>query len=142
MTQRDLVAAEFLGLAVKVAAPHAGAEVAGRFVRAVGHLEDIGLEYRDGDVQQRRVALDALAVDGVVARIHDKEHQLKGHIAVALQLLHELCHQHRVLAAGDAHGDLVARLNEFIFFHRIDKRLPQLVAVFFDDAPLDHLIGL
>lgn len=99
MAQRDLVAAEFLGLAVKVAAPHAGAEVAGRFVRAVGHLEDIGLEYRDGDVQQRRVALDALAVDGVVAWVHDEEHQLKRHVAVAVKLLHELCHQHRVLAA-------------------------------------------
>ena len=87
MTQRDFVAAELLGLAVKVAAPHAGAEVAGRFVRAVGHLEDIGLEYRDGDVQQRRVALDALAVDGVVAWVHDEEFYLERIFVVQLQLL-------------------------------------------------------
>ena len=61
MAQRDFIAAQLPGLAVQVAAAHPGAEVAGRFVRAVGHLENIGLEYRDGDVQQRRVALAASA---------------------------------------------------------------------------------
>ena len=141
VAQRDLVAAELLGLAVKVAAPHAGAEVAGRFVRAVGHLEDIGLEYRDGDVQQRRVALDALAVDGVVAWVHDEEHQLKRYVAVAMKLLHELCHQHRVLAAGDADGDLVPCLDQLVPFDGHDKWRPQLFTELFDNAALDFLIS-
>ena len=35
----------------------------------------------------------------IKAGVHHEEDQLEGHIAVALQLLHELCHQHRVLAA-------------------------------------------
>ena len=40
----NFVAAEFLGLAVKVAAPHAGAEVAGRLITVVGNIKDVRLK--------------------------------------------------------------------------------------------------
>ena len=62
-------------------------------------------------MQQRGVALDFLAVDFVIAGIHDEVDQLKRHLAVALQLLQKLCHQHGVLTAGNADGDLIPRLN-------------------------------
>ena len=99
VAQCDLVAAQLLGLAVEVAAAHPGAEIAGVLVGVVGHREDVALEDGHGDVEKLGVGFDLLAVDLVVAGVHHEKDQLEGHIAVALQLLHELCHQHRVLAA-------------------------------------------
>ena len=141
MAQRDLVAAEFFGLAVQVTAAHPGAEVAGVLVGVVGHREDVALKDGHRDVQQRRVGFDLLAVELIVAGVHHEKDQLKGDIAVLLQFLHELCHQHGVLAAGDADGDLVACLDELIPFDGYDEGGPKLFAVFFDDAAFDHLIG-
>ena len=54
-------------------------------------------------MQQRRVALDLLPVDGVVAWVHDEIDDFERHVAVPLQQLQELGHEHGVLAAGDAH---------------------------------------
>ena len=141
MPQRDFVAAQLLGLAVQVAAAHPGAEVAGVLVGVVGHGKDVALENGHRDVQQLGVGFDLLAIDLVVAGVHDQKHQLKGHVAVALQLLHELCHEHGVLAAGNAHGNAVAGLHQLVALHRHDEGCPQLLAVFFDDAAFDQLIG-
>ena len=108
----DLVAAERLRLAVKIAAAHAGAQVARVLFAVVGDLEYVSLENSDRNVQQRGVAFDLIAVDLVIAGVHDKENDLERDLAVPLEQLHQLGHQHGVLAAGDAHGDLVARLND------------------------------
>ena len=62
-------------------------------------------------------------------------------LAVALQLLHELCEQHGVLAARDAHRDAVALLNQLVPLDCEDKRIPDGFSEFFDDAPLYHLAG-
>ena len=140
VAQRDLIAAQLLGLAVQVAAAHPGAEVAGVLLGVVGHREDVALENGHGDVEQFGVGFDLLAVDLVVAGVHHKKDQLKGHIAVLLQLLHELGHQHGVLAAGDADGDLVARLDQLVPLDGHDERRPEFLAVFFDDAAFDQLI--
>ena len=43
------------------------------------------------------------------------------HLAVALQFLHELGQQHGILAAGDAHGDPVALLNQLMALHSQNK---------------------
>ena len=141
MPQRDLVAAQLLGLAVQVAAAHPGAEVAGVLVSVVGHGKDVALENGHRDVQQLGVGLDLLAIDLVVAGVHDQKHQLKGHVAVALQLLHELGHQHGVLAAGNAHGNAVTGLHQLVALDRHDEGGPQFFAIFFDDAAFDQLIG-
>ena len=61
-------------------------------------IEHIRLKNCDGDIQQCGVAFDLLAVDLIIAGVHHQKHQLKGHIAVALQLLHQFSHQHAVLA--------------------------------------------
>ena len=142
MAQRDFIAAQLLGLAVQVAAAHPGAEVAGVFVGVVGYGKDVALENGHRDVQQLGVGLDLLAIDLVVAGVHDQKYQFKGHIAVALQLLHELGHQHGVLAAGNAHGNAVTGLHQLVALDRHDEGGPQLLAVFFDDAAFDQLIGL
>ncbi len=80
--QCDLVAAQLLGLAVEVAAPHPGAEIAGVLVGVVGHREDVALEDGHRDVEQLGVGLDLLAVYLIVAGVHHQKDQLKGGIAV------------------------------------------------------------
>ena len=141
MSQRNFVAAQLLGLAVQVSPAHPGAEVTGVLVGVVGDRKNIALKNGHRDVQQLRVGFDLLAVDLVVAGIHDQKHQFKRNIAVALQFLQELGHQHGVFAAGDAHGDAVAGLHQFIALDRHDEGRPQFLAVLFDDAAFDQLIG-
>ena len=141
VTQGNLVAAQAPGLAVQVAPAHPGAEVTGGLLAGIGDLEDIRLEYGDRDLQQPGVGLDLTAVALIVAGIHHQEHQLKGVGTVALEHLHQLGHQHGVLAAGDAHGDLVPGLDQLIVLHRIGELVPDGLAVFFQQALLDLLAG-
>ena len=142
MPKCDFIAAQLLGLAVEVAAAHPGAEIAGVFVGVVGHREDVALEDGHRDVEQLGVGLDLLAVYLIVAGVHHQEDQLERHIAVALKLLHQLCHQHRVFATRDADGDLVPGLDQLIPLDGHDEGRPKLLAEFFDNAALDFLIGL
>ena len=142
MPQRDFVAAKLLRFLVQVAAAHAGAEVAGRLITVVGNIKDVRLKYCDGDVQQRGVALDLLAVDFIIAGVHDEVDDLKRNLAVTLQFLQELGHKHRILAAGDADGDLVPGLDQLVPLDGHDEGRPKLLAEFFDNAALDFLIGL
>ena len=137
--QCNFVAAELLCFFVQMSPPHTGAEVAGVLFGLVGHIKNVGFKHRDGDVHQGGVSLDLLAVDLVVAGVHHKELQLIGNLAVALQFLHQLCHQHGILAARNADGDFVPRLDQFVPFDRHNKGRPQLLAIFFDDAALDFL---
>ena len=140
--QSDLVAAELLRAAIQIAPAHTGAEIAGGLAGAVRNFKYVALEDRDGDVQKRRVAFDFPAVELIVAGVHHEKHELKGKVAVLLQLLHELCQQHGVLAAGDAHGNPVTGLDHFVSLHRLDKRIPQHLAVFCYNAALNKLIWL
>ena len=142
MSQRDFVAAKLLRFLVQVAAAHAGAEVARRLITVVGDIKDVRLKYCDGNVQQRGVALDLLAVDFIIAGVHDEVDELKRNLAVALQFLQELGHKHRILAAGDADGDLVPGLDQLVPLDGHDEGRPKLLAEFFDNAALDFLIGL
>lgn len=104
-----------------------------RWPRRVGHRDsrdsfrycwqrkDVALEDGHRDVQQLGIGLDLLAVDLIVAGVHHQKDQLKGNIAVFLQLLHQLCHQHGVFAARDADGDLVSLLYQLVALYRHDK---------------------
>ena len=141
VAESDLVAAELARLAVEIAAAHARAEVARRLLDAARDIENVRLEDRDRDVQQRCVALDLLPVDGVVARIHDEVDDLERHVAVPLQQLQELGHEHGVLAAGDAHRDPVAGGDEFVLLDGGDERRPEPLVIGLLDAALDQLIG-
>ena len=49
-------------------------------------------------------------------------------------------HEHGVLAAGDAHGDAVALLNQVVVLDGINEWAPQLFAVLFNDAALGFLV--
>ena len=106
-----------------------------------GHRKNVGLEEIERDVQQRGILLDQSAVDGAVAGVHAQKFQLERHLAVAVQFLKKLGHQHAVLAAADADGDLVAGLHKLIPLDGRHKGRPQLFAVFFNDAALHQLAG-
>ena len=140
VAQRDLVASQLLGLAVQVTAPHPGTEIAGVLFGVVGNGKDVALEDGHRNVQQLGIGLDLLTVDLIVAGVHHQKDQLKGNIAVLLQFLHQLCHQHGVFAARDANGDLVSLLYQLVALYRHDKGGPQLLSVFLDDTAFDHLI--
>ena len=77
VTKCDLVAAKLLCLAVQIAAAHARTQVARVFLAVVGDRENIGLEHGDRDMQQCGVALNFIAVDLVVAGVHNEENYLK-----------------------------------------------------------------
>ena len=141
VAEGDLVAAELARLAVEIAAAHPRAEVARRLPGGTRDLENVRGENRDRDVQQRRIVFDLLPVGGVVAGVHDKIDDLERHVAVALQQLQELCHEHGVLAAGDARGDAVAGRDEVILLDGRDERRPEPLVIGLLDAALDLLIG-
>ena len=48
---------------------------------------------------------------------------------MALQFLHQLGQDHGVLAAGDAHGDSVPRLDQLVPLHSGDKGVPDGFAI-------------
>ena len=142
MSQGDLIAAQLLRLAVKGSPAHSGTEIAGRFFGAVGHLENIRFKDRDGNVKQSGVVFNFLSVDGVIARVHYQKHQVKGDVTVAVKLLHQLGHQHGILAAGDTHSNFVSGLDQPVLFNGMSKRIPKLLQEFFDDASFNQLIRL
>ena len=85
------------------------------------------------------VFLDHAAVLRAVAGVHDEELHLEGHAGVPVQLLHELGQQHRILAAGDAHRDLVPRLYELIVLDRLGEVAPYFFVELFAQAVF-HLV--
>ena len=135
VAQRDLVASQFLSLGIQEAPAHPGAEIAGVLLHADGDIENVAVENRDGDSQQGGVILDEFSILRLVAGVHHHKDQLKGLRGMALQFL-----DHRVLAAGDAHGDPVPRLNQLVPLHGGDKGIPDGFAIGFDETALGSLL--
>ena len=94
VAERYLVAAELLREFIEISASHPRAEIAGRFFDIVDGFEYVRLEYVYRDVQCPRVVLDYPAVLGIIAGIHDEILDVEINIAVSLELLKELCHEH------------------------------------------------
>ena len=139
MTECDLVAAEFFGLAVQMTSSHAGAEVAGRVLLAICNIKNICFKYSQRNLKQLRVAFDLRAVDRIVTRIHAEEDEIKGYAGMFMQLLHEFRHQHAVLSAGDADGDFVSRLDELVLDDGCHERSPEFFTKALVYAALDEL---
>ena len=137
MSERDLVAAKFLCLAVQISAPHPGAQIAGRIFYMIDRLKNIGSKDRQRNVQTLCIVLDQLPVFRLVARIHDQKSDVKRKFVMPLQLLKKFCHQHRILAAGDADCNPVALLHEVIRADRLCKPAPQILAVSLPQILLD-----
>ena len=137
--QRNFVAPQRLGLVVQMPPPHFGAQIARGFFGLVRHCENVGFKHRDRNIHQRRVAFDLLTVLRIVSGVHHQKHQRKGEFAEPLQQLQQLGHQHRILAARNAHRDLVAGRNQLVSFDGTDKRIPQHLAVFFHNTAFNLL---
>lgn len=142
MAERDLVAAEALGFLIEVAAAHAGADVARGLRDVVDGVEDIRFEDRKRDAEEIRVSLDDLPVRLIVARVHAEEHELERDLVMALQLLKELRHEHRVLAAGDADRDAVARLDELIIADGLHEHAEEVSLELLAERLLDVVAAL
>ena len=87
MAKGNFVAAELPCKIIKVAAPHARAEIAGRFFDVVDRAKDIRLENLRRDAKFPQIILDDLPVRGAVARVHDEKLDFKRELVVKLQLL-------------------------------------------------------
>ena len=142
VAERDLVAAEALGFLIEVAAAHAGTDIARGLRDVVDGVEDIRFEDRERDAEEIRVPLDDLAVRLVVARVHAEEHELERDLIMALQLLEELRHEHRVLAAGDAHRNAVARLDELIIADGLHEHAEEVPLELLAERLLDVVAAL
>ena len=137
MPKCDFVAAHFLRTVVKETAAHPGAEVAGISLGDFRCLENAAVKNADGDFHQGGIVDDTLAVFSIVAGIHDEKLRLEGNVGVALQQLHHFRQQHGVLAAGDAHSDVVAGSNHLVLLDAADERPPERFAEIGEDAALD-----
>ncbi len=142
MAERDLIAAELAGLAVEVAAAHLGTEVARRLLHMEDRLEDVRREERQRHMEELRILLDDAAVHLVVAGIHAEKDELERELVVALELLEELRHEHRVLAARDADGDLVAGAHEVEFADGFDELRGNLMLELLAQRALNALEAL
>ena len=87
------------------------------------HAQHIGIENFERNVQPFRVFLEVLAALRRITRVHCKEHEVKIHRV--LQILQQQCQQHGILAARDAHRNLIARFYQSICFYRVHERLAQ-----------------
>ena len=114
VSQSDLITAQFLCLVIQMSTPHTGTEIAGVILHVIHRIKNIGFEHGNGNLQQLGVGFDDLPVLGTIAGIHDQKDQFKGKFSVPLNLLKQLRHEHRVLAAGNTHGNAVVGLNQVI----------------------------
>ena len=138
----DLVAAEALGFLIEVAAAHAGADVARGLRDVVNGVEDVRFEDRERDAEEIRVSLDDLTVRLIIARVHAQEHELERDLIVALQLLKELRHEHRVLTTGDADRDAVTRLDELIIADGLHEHAEEVTLELLAKGLLDVVAAL
>ena len=142
VAERDLVAAEALGFLIEVAAAHAGADVARGLRDVVDGVEDICFEDRERDAKEIRVPFDNLTVCLVIARVHAQEHELERDLIVALQLLEELRHEHRILTAGDADRNAVTRLDELIIADGLHEHAEEVTLELLAEGLLDVVAAL
>ena len=140
VAQRDLVASQLLSLGIQEAPAHPGAEIAGVLLHADGDIENVAVKNRDGNPQQGGVILDEFSILRLVAGVHHHKDQLKGLRGMALQFLHQLGQDHGVLAAGDAHGDPVPRLDQLVPLHGSDKGIPDGFAIGFNETAFGSLL--
>ena len=129
MTQRYFIAAKALRVAVKMSAAHTGAHIAGVFIQPRDVIEDIHFKYLYRYTKQRGVVLNFFAVLGVVAGIHHYILSLELFIGVFLQVLYQLRHKHRILAAGDTDGYFIAVAYHLIIFQPPHEFVPYILAV-------------
>ena len=135
--KRDLVAAEPAGIVIQVPAAHARAEVAGRFVHIVDIVKDVRLENVDGNIQLSCIFFNNAAVLRAVAGVHNEVFHREGKLRITLQLLKKLCHEHGVLAAGDAHGDPVPLFYKLILPYGPGEAAPDFAVEALANAFLD-----
>ena len=107
MAEGNLVAAEGFRFVVEPSAPHLCAQIASSLLLRVRHVEDVGGIDLDRDSKYGGIFFKLLPVRFRISGIHHKKAVGKRHIAVLLQLLHQLREKHGVLPSGDADGHAV-----------------------------------
>ncbi len=115
---------------------HSRAKIARRLLDAHHALENIRLENGYGNIQRPRVIFYNFAVNRAISGVHYQKNKLERQLIVPLQFLKKLRHRKRVLSAGHAHGNFIARLNQIIIDNRLRKARKQLFAEPFADTLL------
>ena len=105
----------------------------------IDRVKNIGLKYFDRNVQSARILFDHLSVCRAVSRIHHQEFHLKIEFIVAFQLLKQFCHQHGILAAGDADRNSVAFFHKLILSDSLRESAPDIFPEFFSQTLFDVL---
>ena len=121
----NLVAPKFFCLRIKVPPSHPRAQITRRFTDVVDRIEDLCFKDFERHTEHFGIAFDERPVEFIVAGVHAEEYEFKVEFVMALELLKELRHEHGVLTAGNADGDLVAGLHQFVFHDALGKRNPE-----------------
>ncbi|MPN63919.1 hypothetical protein SDC9_211686 [bioreactor metagenome] len=136
--QGQLVAAQLPGLGIEVAPAHPGAHVAGVVPgNVINDLKDVRFEYFQRNLKVFHIIQQQFPDLGMVSRIHADKLHLELKLAVPLQFLKQLCHQHGVLAPGDGHRSPVPRLNQLEVIQRLGKLGPDRLLIFPRNGCLD-----
>ena len=108
VSQCNFVTAQLPGFAIEIPPAHSGAQIAGG-AALIGHdVKNLRVEHFDGDTQKPCIVQHRLGIQLVIARIHHQVNHLKILPAMGLQLLKELCHEHGILAAGNADRNFIS----------------------------------
>ena len=134
VAESNLIAAEILCLAVKIAPAHSGTDVAGRLGNVVYRVKDPGAEHGERDSEKFGVSLNHPKSCFAVAGVHAQIDHLERDLVSSLQFLKKHCHQHRILAAGDAHGNFVVRPDQVIVNDRFYKSPHKIALESFPEA--------
>ena len=142
MPERYLVTAEALCIVIQMTSPHPRTKITGRFFNVINRIENVRLEYLYRYFQLACVLLDNIPVCRAVAWVHYDKFHLERKITVAVKLLKQLSHQHRILTARNTYGDTVVFLYKLILLYSLCECRPYLFAELLLQALLDTLRNL
>ena len=114
MSKRDFVASQLPCKRIKISAAHSRAQIAGGLLHGIYRIKNVTFKNRNRDLKRSGIVLNYLTVFLIIARIHHQILDFKIHLAVFLQFLKQLCHQHGILATGHTDRHPVTILNQLI----------------------------
>ena len=112
--QCNLVAAQLPCKRIKISTAHSCTQITGGFLHGIYRIKNVTFKNRNRNLECSGIVLNHLTVFLIIARIHHQILYLKIHLAVFLQFLKQLRHQHGILTAGHTDRHPVSILNQLI----------------------------
>ena len=137
MSQRNLITSQLLGMRIQITTSHSRTKITGIILNFCHCIKNITFKNRKRNSQKLCIILNNLPVIRIIARIHYQKHQFKMNLPMALQLLKQLRHQHRVLTTWNTDSNLIPLLNQLILIQSLGKRSPDCLSERLDNTVLN-----